>query len=291
MILVTGASGYVGSMALRHLSAMGHPVAAMARNARKARQTLPPGVALRVADYDDIAGLEKAFEAVTDLLFISSDGDRRDVMRHHANVIDAAAACGVEHVVFTSIIDVGEASPFYFAPVYRDAERRLTERGLATTMLRCGLYADLVLASWVEPAISTGVLSLPVGQGRVAPVSRDDVAIAAAQAVVSPHHLTKVHELTGPKSYSFDEIAGLASRFSGVPVQYVPCSASDYLRRGTDGDGMIRGQKLFRPCAHPSPQGRYGIVSPGISDLVGRPAEGLDEFLPADACTLEALVW
>jgi NAD(P)H dehydrogenase (quinone) len=93
--------------------------------------------------------LEKAFEDVTRLLFVASDGDARDVMRHHANVIDAAAAAGVEQVAFTSIIDVDETSPFYFTPVYRDAERRLAECGLVCTILRCGLYSDFLLSSWV----------------------------------------------------------------------------------------------------------------------------------------------
>jgi NAD(P)H dehydrogenase (quinone) len=65
MILVTGASGYVGGMALRCLSAMGHPVTAMARNPRKAEETVPTGVPIRVADYDDVASLKTSFEGVS----------------------------------------------------------------------------------------------------------------------------------------------------------------------------------------------------------------------------------
>jgi NAD(P)H dehydrogenase (quinone) len=143
---------------------MGHPVAAMARNARKAKHNLPAGIPLRIADYDDKSGLERAFESVTRLLFVASDGDRRDVMRHHANVIDAAGASGVAHVAFTSIIDVDETSPLYFAPVYRDAVRRLAELGSGCTTLRCGLYSDFLLSSWIEPARSTGRLPCPWGR-------------------------------------------------------------------------------------------------------------------------------
>jgi NAD(P)H dehydrogenase (quinone) len=61
---------------------------------------------------------------------------------------------------------------------------------------------------------------VPVGQARIAPVSRDDVAEAAAAAIVSRQHCGKVYELAGPSSYSFDEVAGLASGFSGVPIRY-----------------------------------------------------------------------
>jgi hypothetical protein len=114
---------------------MGHPVIAMARNARKAGSNLPAGIPIRIADYDDRASLDRALEGVTDLLFIASDGDGREVMRHHANVIDAAGISGVEHIAFTSIIDVDEASPFCFTPVYRNAERRLAELDATCTVL------------------------------------------------------------------------------------------------------------------------------------------------------------
>jgi NAD(P)H dehydrogenase (quinone) len=256
---------------------MGHPVAAMARNARKAKHNLPAGIPLRIADYDDKSGLERAFESVTRLLFVASDGDRRDVTRHHANV-DAAAASGVEHVAFTSIIDVDETSPFSFAPVYRDAERRLAELGLGCTILRCGLYSDFLHSSWVEPARSTGRLSVPVGQARIAPVSRDDAAEAAAAAIVSRHHRGKVYELTGPRSYPFDEVAGLASGSAGVPVHYAACSPGDYLQRACAEMQDPWPHAFATLCASIS-QGRYGQVSPDIEGLLGRPAEGLEDFL------------
>jgi NAD(P)H dehydrogenase (quinone) len=200
VILVTGASGYVGGVALRRLSTMGHSVAAMARNAGKVEGNVPAGTQVRVADYDDPPSLAEAFQGVTSLLFIASDGDGRDVMRHHANVLQTAAASGIGHVVFTSIIDIDESSPFYFTPVYRDAERRLAELGLDCTILRCGLYSDFLFKLWGEPAMSTGQLSLPVGDALVAPVSRDDVAEAAATVIVSRDQRDKVYDLTGPKS-------------------------------------------------------------------------------------------
>lgn len=252
---------------------MGHPVIAMARNARKAGSNLPAGIPIRIADYDDRASLDRALEGVTGLLFIASDGDGREVMRHHANVIDAAGISGVEHIAFASIIDVDEASPFY-----RNAERRLAELDATCTVLRCGLYADFVLTHWVEPARSAGQLSLPVGQARIAPVSRDDVAEAASAAVASRRHAGKVYELTGPTSHSFDEVAGLASALSGTPIRYLDCSPSDYLQRAW-ADMPDPWPHAFSTLCASIAQGRYGRLSPDIEGLLGRPAERLEDLL------------
>lgn len=226
----------------------------------------------RTAGYDDRLNIERALEGVSRLLFVASDGDRRDVMRQHANVLDSAAASGVEHVAFTSIIDVDETSPF-LAPAYRDAGRAA---GLGCTILRHGLYSDFLLSRWIQPARSTGRLLLPLGQARIAPVSRDDVAEAAAAAVVSRQHCGKVYEVTGPGSL-FDEIAGLASGFSGVPIRYVACSPGGYLQRARMEMRDPWPQAFASLCASIS-ESRYGRVSPHIEGLLGRPAEGLEDF-------------
>ncbi len=80
MLLVTGATGYVGGAALRLLSKRGgsRSVVGLARNAERAALTAPKGVTFRFADYDDRPSLDDAFQGVTGLLFVASDGAGRD---------------------------------------------------------------------------------------------------------------------------------------------------------------------------------------------------------------------
>lgn len=141
MILVTGATGHVGNAVVSRLVSSGHEVAALVRKPEAAQRRLPKGIAPRVGDYEDASALKAAFTGIDELVLISSDGDADAVMRHHANAIEAAMAAGVRHITFISIVDIGEASPFYYAPAYRDAERRLAACGVPSTILRCGLYA------------------------------------------------------------------------------------------------------------------------------------------------------
>ena len=89
------------------------PVTACGRNGARVRQAVPPDTPIATADYNDPESLERAFVKVKKLLFVASDGFAEDVLRQHANVIAAADRSSIEHVVFTSIIDVEESSPFY----------------------------------------------------------------------------------------------------------------------------------------------------------------------------------
>jgi NAD(P)H dehydrogenase (quinone) len=284
MLLVTGATGYVGGAALRLLAALSgsRSIVGVARNVDRAALTVPKGVAFTIADYDDRPSLDKAFAGATSLLFVASDGAGPDVVRQHANVIDAAAASGIAHIVFMSIVDVDETSPFYFAAVYRDAERRLLECGTAWTILRCGLYSDFLFSHWLEPARSTGVIAVPAGRARIAPLSRDDVAAAAVAVLVSGAHRGQVYELTGPRTYSFDEIGELAGRSFGVPIAYRPCSPTDYLLRcwATMQDPWPHAfSTMFASVA----QGRYASISSAVQDLTGRAPEDLEAFLARKA--------
>src|SRR5713101_6088029 len=133
-----------GGAVVCRLASLGHDVIAMVRDVQTASRRLPSGIALRVADYEDASALKRALAGIDDMVLISSDGYARAVMRHHANIISAATAAGLRHITFTSIVDVEPRSPFYYAPVYRDAERRLEDGGIPTAIIRCGLYSDFI---------------------------------------------------------------------------------------------------------------------------------------------------
>ena len=279
MILVTGASGFVGGKVLAALSRQGLPAAGMVRNPGTRAASVPAEMPLRVADYDDPKSLLRAFEGVSTLLLVSSDGDGRDVLRHHANAMEAAVSRNVPSIVFTSIIDIDADSPFYFTPVYRDAERRLRESGCAWTILRCGLYSDLVLDSWIKPALSSGVVSLPTGAGRVAPVSRNDVALAAAAVVASAmKHAGKTYELTGPRPLSFHDLAGAAGLAFGRPLEFIACSPADYLQRAWAAmeDPWPH---AFSTLCRSIEEGRYQRVTDAHQHLTGDPPTDFRKFV------------
>jgi NAD(P)H dehydrogenase (quinone) len=278
MILVTGATGHVGGAVVGRLVSLGHDVVAMVRDRQTAAEHLPPGTALRVADYEDAIALKRAFAGIDDIVLISSDGDANTVMRHHANAIEAVAVAGVRHVVFTSIVDVGDRSSFYFAPVYRDAERRLATCGVPSTILRCGLYCEFILDHWLSPSEASGELALPAGDGRVAPLSRDDVAAAVAAVAANPDKTTQIHALTGNLALGFGEMAAIYGEMVARAVNYRPCTIDEYQ--------TLASAQLDDPwpCAFSTlsasiAEGRYSQISNDFAAITGREPESFRDFL------------
>lgn len=287
MILVTGATGHVGGAVVGRLLSLGHDVVAMVRDRRTAAEHLPPRLALRVADYDDACALSGAFAGIDEVILISSDGNARAVMRHHANAIAAAAEARVRHIVFTSIVDVDAQSPFYFAPVYRDAERRLAVCGVPTTILRCGLYCEFILDHWLSPSQASGELALPAGGGRVVPISREDVAAAIAVVAANPDKVAGTYVLTGHPALSFSEMAAMYGETVAGRVSYRPCTMDEYR--------AVAAVQLDDPwpaafstlCASIA-EGRYSRVSDDFVALTGRAPESFLDFLRRAASVAEA---
>lgn len=278
MILVTGATGYVGSAVVRRLASLGHDVVAMVRDRQVAAERLPPGSALRVADYEDVAALKTALQGIDEVVLISSDGDTSAVMRHHANAIEAIAAAGAKHIVFTSIVDVDGQSPFYFAPVYRDAERRLAACGVPSSIIRCGLYSEFVLTHWLSSSRVSGELVLAAGKGRVAPVSRDDVAAAIAAIAGKPDKSPSIHTLTGDRALDFGEIAAFYGETVARQVGYRACSIDEYPALASAQFDDPWPSAFSTLCASIA-EGRYDRVSGDFVVLTGRKPESLRDFL------------
>jgi NAD(P)H dehydrogenase (quinone) len=278
MILVTGATGHVGRAVVGRLASSGHEVAALVRDVQAAEKRLPSGIALRIADYEDPSALERAFAGIDDLVLISSDGEASAVMRHHANAIEAVAAAKIRRVTFTSIVDVDPSSRFYFSPVYRDAERRLTASAVPSTILRCGLYSDFILQHWLKPIPASGEFMLPTAQGRAAPISRDDVAAAVAAVAARQEGSGKIYTLTGHRAWGFDEIAASYGEAVARPVHHRSCSVEEYLA-SVAGRLDDPWPHAFSSLSTSIAEGHYSQVSKDFTAITGRAPEGLQDFL------------
>lgn len=218
MILVTGAGGALGGLVVDRLRADHRaPIVAGTR----APDRLEADVPVRRIDFDDPRSLAKGFAGVDVLLLISAGYAESDVViSRHAAAIDAAEAAGVRHVVYTSLAGAGDHLA-YSVP-HRWTERRLARGRTAWTILRNGLYAELLVPAAMQAA-ATGVLTAPLGDGRLAAAAREDLADAAARVLLAAErHAGQTYELVGDTAIGGAELAGAVSRTTGDRVEYRP---------------------------------------------------------------------
>lgn len=223
-IVVTGASGHVGNGVLRRLRAAGLPVVGVTRD--RSRVEAKEGVRVVEADFARPEQLARACENAQALFLVSLPEGEARLEKHH-NVLRAAAACGVEHVVYLSFLG---AAPEASVPQQRwhaHTEAQLANSRMRWTVLRPSLYQEALLTS--AGFVQGPMLCAPAGAGQLAAVSRDDVAAVAAQVLLEgARHAGAVLEVTGPKAYGWDTLAQLLRAPSGGPLRYHPISDATY---------------------------------------------------------------
>ena len=130
--LLTGVTGGLGAKILHDMLHVNHVPAsniiATSRSESNRGRFESQGLHFRVGDYDDRSGLEKAFQNVENLLFMSSserDNAKRDA--EHLNVIEAAKAAGVGKVWYVSLAfgGFGDGSKIGFQASHYETENLL----------------------------------------------------------------------------------------------------------------------------------------------------------------------
>lgn len=214
MIGVTGATGAVGGRVARRLAAAGVEQRLVVRDPRRVPDL--PGASVAQAEYADAAAARRALAGVP-VLFMVSGSEAPDRVDQHRTFVDAAAAAGVQHLVYLSFAGARPDATFTLARDHWATEEHIRASGLAATFLRDNLYADFLPRMVGED----GVLRGPAGDGALAAVAQDDIADVATAALLAPDaHAGKTYELTGPEALTLHDVAALLTEVTGRPVRY-----------------------------------------------------------------------
>jgi NAD(P)H dehydrogenase (quinone) len=273
---VTGATGQLGRLVVQQLldKCAAADVVAIVRDAGKATDLAEAGVEVRVADYDDRPSLDAALAGLDRLLLISSNEVGRRVPQH-TNVIDAAKAAGVKHVIYTSA-PKATTSALILAPEHKATEEYLAASGLAYTVLRNNWYTENYAQS-IRTARETGELVAAAGDGLVASAPRADYAAGAVAVLIGEGHEGKVYELSGDRAWHYEELAAAIADAAGVACSYRPVEAKDLVAAMT-ASGMDEGVAAFFAALDVNiSEGLLGEACDDLSKLIGRPTTPLEE--------------
>ncbi|HEX2180066.1 MAG TPA: SDR family oxidoreductase [Actinomycetota bacterium] len=272
LIGVTGVTGAVGGRVARRLADAGATQRLIVRD-RSTAPDLGAEVA-EASDYGDFDSFRSAVQGI-DTLFLVSGREHAERLRQHLTAVDAAVAAGVSRIVYLSALRAAEDATFTLARQHYATEQHIRATGLPFTFVRNSLYLDFI--PWL--ATAEGVIAGPAGRGRLAPVSRDDIADVAAAVLVTREHDGQALELTGPETWDFYEIAAELSRVSGRTVTY-------------KDETLEEAWASRRPSGHPDweiegwvtsylaiKNGEADLVTDAVPRVTGHPAQSLPDYL------------
>ena len=277
-IAVTGATGQLGKLTVAALKARHAAVVAVARTPEKGKDL---GVEVRAGDYTQPDALVKAFAGIHTVVLISANefGKRAE---QHANVISAAKAAGVAHIVYTSVINADKwPADQLLAAEHFATEATLKASGLAWTILRNGWYYENNTKAILYAAAS-GNYTSAAGDGKFAFATRADYAeAAAAVAVAAAQHAGKIYELGGDTPVTLAEVAAEISKQTGKTVTYTSVPKATYAQiLASSGLPQVYAD-TFAGIDALVPTGILTTDSKALSTLIGHPTTPLAAAITA----------
>jgi uncharacterized protein YbjT (DUF2867 family) len=300
-ILITGATGDTGGYAIEQLLQKGRQVRALVhRIDDRSKGMEDKGVEVVAGDYLDLDAMRAAMNGVRRAYFVFPI--RPGIIQATAYFAQAAKEAGVEAVVNMSQISARADARSHAAQDHWVAEQVFDWSGIAVTHLRPTFFAEWLL--YYASLVKAGMLHVPFGTGKHAPVAAEDQARVIVAILENPApHRGKVYPLFGPKEYTHAEIAQVLGRVLGKDVRYKQFTIEELLQRRASGGSPASGQvnartgygeleesrrgelkeSFFRQHIREVAADHQAGVFAGTNDLIetigGRPPMSLEAFI------------
>jgi len=223
-VLLTGATGFVGSAVRPALAAMGWRVRCLTRDVAQARKR-QPGLDWVAGDVGDAAASARALDGCQAALYLvhgigeGADYHRREVAAA-ATFCQAAAAAGVERIVYLGgVAPAGPGSEHLRSRL--EVGETLRAGPVKTVELRASMIVGHGSLSWLivrDLAARLPVMVLPQWlKSRTQPVAIGDVVVAIVRGLDLPLATSAAFDLPGPLALSGKEILEETARVMGLP--------------------------------------------------------------------------
>jgi uncharacterized protein YbjT (DUF2867 family) len=238
-ILVTGATGTVGSEVLKQLhSAKGERqegrdmiIKAAARSADDSTfRNL--GVQAVELDYNKPDTLSAALRGIDKLFLLTPF--QSNMVDQTSNLVNEAKKAGVKLIVKQSAMGVGAEPGITYSRLHRQAEKIIEGSGISFTFLRPNFFMQNFVTFYSNSIKNHGAFYIPAGDAKISFVHVRDIAAVAVQALSGSNkngsgnnHTGKAYDITGGEALSSGQAAEILSNEIGKKVNYVNVSDED----------------------------------------------------------------
>ncbi len=234
MILVTGGTGFIGNVLIRHLSNLGYPIKLLLRPSKETPR-LPKGLSLEVAltSLTDEKGLRASMKDVTVIYHLASaESLGRKAQLTEVDIegtqalLQAASQAGIERFFYVSHLGADRASAYPLLQAKAIAEYQIRSSGIPYTIFRSAIaygerdYFTNGLAFLLK--ISPFFVMLPEeGSSLLQPIWVEDLATVMTWSLDMSQTINETIKIGGPEYLSFKEICEIIIGLLGIKRQFV----------------------------------------------------------------------
>lgn len=268
-----GATGRIGRAVVAQLLDNGVPVRALTR--RPDAAGLPAAVEIVAGDLSVPESLDAGLRGVgaVFLLWTAPPTTVPAVVErlalHARRVVFLSSPHQTPHPFFQQ--------PNPMAALHADIERLIAATGIASTIIRPGMFASNALHWWAASIRQGDVVRWPYGAAETAPIDERDIAAVTARALIADGHAGGDYVLTGPASLSQAEQVSIIGSAIGRPIRFEELTPDEFRRETTAGWPSQAVDMLL--TAWGATIGHRAFVTSTVADVLGSPARTFRQWV------------
>ncbi len=276
-VFVTGATGTVGREVCHALLARGVAIRVGARRMKEVPALLPD--VTDVVSFDFTEPMPPSVFADVDAFFFMTPLIE-DQVAVSQKVLDAAQTAGVAHVVRLSSRSAGWDHQSKLRAWHRTIDDSVQRSSMSSVILRpCSFFQNYVKYQ-AKTIRNMSSIILPQGDGLVPYIDAMDIGQAAAECLLDPEkHDGQTYVLTGGRAYGAKGVAAEIGRVIGKPIMFIDVEegqAQEAMLQAGNPPWLVEAALAVFASAK---AGTEAAVDPAITELLGRPATSLSEFV------------
>ncbi len=273
MILVTGATGTIGSSTVKALKARG---ARLKVGSRSPEKITDPGVEAVALDWEKPETFGPALQGVEKVFLLTPNSDKQAV--YTQALVEAAKKAGVKHIARVSVLGADNEPGIFLGRMHREAEKAIQASGIAWTMVRPTFFMENFVNYYGVDPKKDGDVYLAHGQGKTAWVDGRDVGEVSAAVLMVPGHEGKLYDLTGPEALGDQEVLDVLGEALGHKYRYVDVPEEAARKAMVDMGSPPWMVDAYMELNMTIKNGWAAATTTGVQEVLGRPARSFKEY-------------